>query len=371
MGEPLIVGAGPTGLSAAIELARRGISARIVDRSADFSAESRAIGINPRTLHLLEASGVTPRLLEAGIRIERSNLRFPGGRVATIEFGRLGGRYPFMVALPQSRTERILGAVLSELGVVVEQRTSFVDGEEREGRALCSLDAKGERKEAETSLLLAADGASSSVRKAFGVEFPGDALERDWMLTDVAIDWPYRENELNIWAHPVGFLFAIALGGGLWRFVSDRADPEDLLPAGLRPERTVWKSSFRVEHRQVPSYRRGPVFFAGDAAHIHSPLGARGMNMGIADAATLAWLISEGREAEYHTRRHPVAKRTIARVKRQTLQATRANRGRLALARWLAPPALRLGFVNDTAARFIAGLDEPTPPWLGEAAATS
>lgn len=368
MPRPLIVGAGPSGLTAAIELARRGIEPRIIDRAPDFATESRAIGINPRTLQILEPCGATERLLDEGTRIERSNLRFPGGRTATIDITRARGPYPFMLALPQRRTERILGEILADLGVDVEHNTAFVACSQRGQLLECRLETHGndhpDVSTVDTPLLIGADGAHSVVRDAAGITFPGDEMAEAWTLADVRLDWPYPANELNIFFTPDGFLFAITLGEGTWRFVSDKGHPEALLPKGARVTETLWQSSFRVTHRQAPSFQRGQVFLAGDAAHVHSPLGARGMNMGIADAATLAWLMSEGRESEYHARRYKVVKRTIAMVKRQTYQAADSGPFRLNLGRLIGPVALKIGLINDVAVRFVTGLSDPPAPWL-------
>ncbi len=360
----LIAGAGPSGLVAAIELRRRGLPARIVDKAEDFAEQSRAIGINPRTLSILEPSGATERLLAEGTRIFRAFMHFGGGRTARLDFTGLDTPYPFMLALPQSRTERLLNEVLAALGVGVEHGTALTGFEPSPdaGSVRCRIAGHGGESEVVAKKLIGADGAHSTVREQAGIAFPGDALDVDWTLADVVLDWPYPPNELHVFFDATGFLFTITMGHDTYRLVSPDAAPEARLPKGASVKQEIWRSSFRVHHRQAPTYQVGSVYLAGDAAHVHSPMGARGMNMGIADAATLAWLLSEGREAEYSAIRHPIGARTIAMVRRQTLQVS-SHWGRR-FAGVLAPLALRLPAVHRFATRFVTGLADPEPGWL-------
>ena len=363
----LIAGAGPSGLTAAIELYRRGMPARIIDKASNFAEQSRAIGVNPRTLAILEPSGVTERLLAEGTRIERAFLHFGGstarsGRTARLDFAELDTPYRFMLALPQSRTERLLNEALTGLGGRVEHETAFLGMERADDGLRCRIESPDGETTIIAEHLIGADGARSTVREQAGIAFPGDSLDHDWTIADVVMDWPYPPNELHVFFDDTGFLFTITMGHDRFRLVSPGASPEAWLPKGAVINQDIWRSSFRVHHRQVPTYQVGRVSLAGDAAHVHSPMGARGMNMGIADAATLAWLLSEGREAEYSAIRHPVGKSTIAMVRRQTLQATTGWQRRLAGV--VAPLALRVPAVHRFATRFVTGLADPEPGWL-------
>lgn len=363
--EILIAGAGPTGLSAAIELHRRGMPVRIIDQADDFATQSRAIGINPRTLAILEAAGATERLLAEGTRILRTCLHFGGGSsTARLDFTELDTPYPFMLALPQSRTERILNEVLTRLGGEVEHGTALAGFEQRDGLIACRIAGPAGESEVVTKNLIGADGARSTVREQAGIAFPGDSLDVDWTIADVVLDWPYPPNELHVFFDDTGFLFTITMGQGRFRLVSPDASPEARLPKGATVKEDIWRSSFRVHHRQAPTYQVGSVYLAGDAAHIHSPMGARGMNMGIADAATLAWLFFEQREAEYHAIRHPIGARTIRVVRRQTLQAS-SRLGRR-VAGLVAPLALRIPAVHRFATRFVTGLADAEVGWLDD-----
>ncbi|MGI9418155.1 MAG: FAD-dependent oxidoreductase, partial [Geminicoccaceae bacterium] len=352
----LIAGAGPSGLAAAIELHRRGHQVRIIDKAKGFAEQSRAIGVNPRTLSILGPSGASERLLAEGTRIESACLHFVNGRVARLDFTSLDTPYPFMLALPQSRTERLLHETFAELGGSVEHEMALTGFSQNPDGVSCRIKGSFGETEIAATHLIGADGARSTVREQAGIAFPGDSLDHDWTLADVAMDWPYPPNELHVFFDDTGFLFTITMGADRLRIVSPDAAPEARLPVGARVKEEIWRSSFRVHHRQVPTYQQGRVYLAGDAAHIHSPIGARGMNMGISDAATLAWLISEGREAEYSAMRHPVGARTIAMVKRQTRQAVAAARWQRRLAGLIGPLALRIPMIHRFATQFVTGL---------------
>jgi 2-polyprenyl-6-methoxyphenol hydroxylase-like FAD-dependent oxidoreductase len=315
----LVIGAGPTGLAAALELARQGRSVRIVDQRPTRSQHSKAIGVNARTLELLEPSGVTERLLARGLRIHRFNFRSADRLLATIELGRVAHRYNFMLALLQAETERILEQSLAEYGTRVEWSTELTGLEATSDRVRARLVASGEEHNLEADYLIGADGAHSTARHALGVPFRGDTDPVEWWLVDVRMDWPFGAAGVSVFARPAAVLAVIPIEPGLFRLVSNGPEPLDLLPAGSRVHEEVWRSSFRISYRQVDDYQVGRVFLAGDAAHVHSPVGARGMNLGIEDGTILARKMIDGTLGSYSAERHPVG----ARVIRQTRALTR------------------------------------------------
>jgi 2-polyprenyl-6-methoxyphenol hydroxylase-like FAD-dependent oxidoreductase len=327
----LIAGAGPTGLAAALELGRRGRSLRIVDKAASRSLNSKAIGVNARTLELLEPSGVTERLLARGLRLRRLNFRTHERLLATIELSRIGHRYDFMLALLQAETERILEERLAEHGVRVEWTTEFARLDMASDRVVATLIRDGEESIVEADYLIGADGAHSTVRQALGLPFRGETDPQEWWLADVRMTWPFGESEVDVFARPAAVLAVIPIEPGLFRLVSNGPDPLSLLPPGTTVEKEVWRSAFRISYRQVDSYGQGRVLLAGDAAHVHSPVGARGMNLGIEDGTILARKILDGGLETYSAERRPVG----ARVIRQTRLLTRLVTARHPLARWL------------------------------------
>ena len=326
----LVIGAGPTGLAAALELARHGRSVRIVDKDPTRSQHSKAIGVNARTLELMEPSGATERLLATGLRLRRLHFRSGARRLATVELSRVRHRYNFMLALLQAETEHILEQRLAEHGIVVEWSTVLAGLEPASARVRATLVANGEERSVEAPYLIGADGAHSTVRHALALPFRGTADPSEWWLVDVRMDWPFGAAELNLFAQPAALLGVIPIAPDLFRLVSNGPEPRDLLPAGAIVHEEVWRSAFRISYRQVESYRVGRVLLAGDAAHVHSPVGARGMNLGIEDGTVLARKMIEGTLESYSAERRPVG----ARVIRQTRALTRLVTARSPLGRW-------------------------------------
>ncbi len=364
MSATLVVGAGPVGLAAALELARRGLAVRIIDRAPGPQAESRAIGINPRTLDILEESGASERILAEGLRINRARLMSRGRTLGVIDFGRLRHRFPFMTALPQRRTQEILEGLLAVRGIAVERRVTFESLRRRGGRIACRVSGAGGG-EVVVDRLLGCDGAHSTVRTSAGIDFPGRAWEHDWTLADVEVDWLFPPDEAVFMFKTEGTLFAIPLVRGVWRLVRNGPEPQALVPDGARIARVLWASSFRISHRLAGHFAVDGVFLAGDAAHIHSPAGARGMNGGIEDAATFAWLAANEHLARYEALRRPAARTVLRQVDRQTRQADIGGSGLLlTLREAIARAVLPLGPVQDFVARFVTALDQPPPPWL-------
>jgi len=306
----LVVGAGPTGLTAALELSRLGIPVRIVDRALEPSTTSRALGIQARTLELLRPRGVADEMLRLGTRASRTALHAGGHRIATVEFGRMSSQFDFILMLAQSETERLLTERLGAQGVKVERGPAFTSLEERPDCVAVTL--RTEDGTAETmvaSYVIAADGSHSPVRKSLGLPFTGRSLPQNYVLGDVHLTGDIPEDQLSIFLARNGFLAVFPMGAGRFRFMA--TDPDGLTGDAVEPsladvqtlcDRTVgipaqlygmnWSSRFRINSRHMDTLRAGRVFFGGDAAHVHSPAGGQGMNTGIQDMVNLSWKLA-------------------------------------------------------------------------------
>lgn len=338
--EVLVVGAGPTGLTAAIELFRHGVTCRVVDASEGPALESRALAVHSRTLEILEGMGALPTLLERGLRLHHMNVYAGGKRIVNIALDEIDwgdAPYPFILSIPQSETERVLEERLAELGGRVERSVRLVACEQDDDRVSATLEhADGRAETVFCGWLFGCDGAHSLVRKTTGQEFSGSQYEERLLLADVAIDWTLRGDEGHIFVGPDGPFAAIPLPGeGRYRVIAqlppesgDAFEPtlewfnqaaieRQVQPCTIRDP--LWMASFRIHRRMVERYRVGRFFLAGDAAHIHSPVGGQGMNTGIQDAYNLAWklaLVARGLAPEslldsFQAERHPVAKQVL------------------------------------------------------------
>jgi len=319
----LIVGAGPTGLTLAIELARRSIAFRLVEAATTPFAGSRGKGIQPRTLEVFHDLGVIEKILNTG-------MPYPEARVhlgpLSIPLGPLGGRHQATEAIPypnlwlvaQNRTEAILRERLGELGGQVEFGAAF---ESLEQQAQCVTVRLSTGESLRAKYLVGCDGGHSAVRKAAGLALSGESLSDK--LTFVA-DMEIPDLDHTVWhIWPLGKGCPMALcplsEESLFQMTSARAPAESLEEAVYRVcKRKVrairWSSSYRAASRMVDRYRVGRVFLAGDAAHLHPPTGGQGLNTGIQDAYNLGWKLASvfrgGAESlldTYEEERLPVA----------------------------------------------------------------
>jgi len=311
--EVLIVGAGPVGLTAAVELVRRGRAVRIVDKAPAPTDLSKAVAVNVQSLELLEPSGLTERLVAAGIHLKQANLSFEGEPLARLDLSATDHRFNFLLALPQNETERVLGERLAELGVTVD-RGLTVTGFEETGDGVTARMSRedGGTQEVRSAWLLGCDGARSTVRTTLEIPFVGARYEEEWSLADISVDWPTGFEGIYLGLHRSGeILFTVPIGPGRLRAVSQTPDVLGLLPPEARVTETHWESRFHVALRQAERYQQGRCFLAGDAAHVHSPAGGRGMNLGMWDACSFAARLEAGTLDGYTAERHPIGERIL------------------------------------------------------------
>jgi 2-polyprenyl-6-methoxyphenol hydroxylase-like FAD-dependent oxidoreductase len=309
----LIVGAGPVGLTAAIELLRRDVPVRVIDKSEHRTDLSKAVGINAQTLALLEPSGLTTRLIEAGLKIRQAHLHLDGRPLVSLDLSLVDHPYNFILALPQSETERLLEVRLNDLGGRVERRTELTGFAQEAGRVHGTVRRpEGDEETVDVEALLGADGGRSTVRERLRIPFVGARYEEQWSLADISVDWPYGLDAVNLFLSRAGDLvFTVPIGPDRIRAISQTAHVLELLPSGTTVTEIHWESQFRVALRQAERYQEGACYLAGDAAHVHSPAGGRGMNLGIWDAVAFADQYRAGSLAGYSGERHPIGARIL------------------------------------------------------------
>jgi 2-polyprenyl-6-methoxyphenol hydroxylase-like FAD-dependent oxidoreductase len=359
----LIVGAGPTGLATALFLAKRGIRSRLVDKSETASQTSRAQVVNPRTLELLNDTGLTDAIVSEGRAIHGVKFYEAWKPLAALEFKELPSKYS-MTVIPQARTEVLLSDALDRIGIAAER-----------GKCLDKLNQTDDHVEAtfngqlsetiSARFVLGADGAHSTVRSALGIEFAGHGFPETWPLYDIHLADPLDLDHAHVSFFEEGLVFMLGITPGLWRVFSNLFDPLTLLPAGSSPGAIDWQSSFHIGDKQANRLVEGRVALAGDAAHIHSPIGARGMNLGIEDAYVFSACVADAlagdmsRFDQYHDLRHPVHAKVVSRMDRLTTLA-RGKPGWLGLLRnHLIPAVASFGPLAHVMQDFVTGLDEP------------
>jgi 2-polyprenyl-6-methoxyphenol hydroxylase-like FAD-dependent oxidoreductase len=338
----LIVGAGPTGLVMANELARDGIRCRLIDKAPHRAMESRAIAIHSRTVETFELMKVANDFLAAGQRIPTVRIYGDHGPIAQIAVGSLDTRYPFVLGVPQDETERILAEHVERRGVRVERNTELIAVAQHAAGVSARLRSGDRVEEVETDWLIGCDGARSTVREQLAVPFAGSTYPEHFVLADLRVEGDLDPAAGQVWLHEEGALAFFPLPGGRYRLVvanspSDwRGEPtlgqcqtlvDNRVPGSLRLSDLRWSAVFRIHRREAARFRQDRVFLLGDAAHIHSPIGGQGMNMGIQDAFNLAWklsLVIAGDASphlldSYEEERKPVDEAVI----RQTDRATR------------------------------------------------
>ncbi|WP_237105001.1 FAD-dependent monooxygenase [Nonomuraea sp. MG754425] len=373
----LVVGAGPTGLLLAGDLAGSGTGVTVVERRERASGLSRAFGLHARTLEQLDARDLADDLLAIGTRVR--TLR-PLGRIS-IDFSRLRTRFPFLLITPQYEVERVLFGRAEEAGATLLRGVQATGiRQDPDGVDVDVRYPDGTTSTLRARYVVGADGADSTVRRSLGLPFPGKPVVSSVMLADVRFDREPPEL-LNFATNEHGFTFIAPFGDGWYRIIAwdrTRQEPDDA-PVTLEDVRDItrrttgddfgmhdarWLSRFHSDERQVPRYRRGRVFLAGDAAHVHSPAGGMGMNTGLQDAANLGWKLTavlHGRAGDdlldsYDAERRPVG-RMVVRVSHALLTAVIVRSPLVrALRLIVAAVAHRLRVVEAGAARGISGI---------------
>lgn len=321
----LIVGAGPTGLTAGVELVRQGIKAQIIDRRDGGSTLSRAVGINPRSLEILTPSGVTAKLLAQGIKYKSLHIYRETKHWAHLLFtaaSPVQHGHNYMLGLPQDETEAILRDTFVSLGGVVNYDTELT-GIAQNDEGVTAQTTKGQLP---CDYLIGADGTRSTTREAIGIEYQGHELPDIWSIADADADnWPHLD-AATLCLMPNGKMAAmLPLGEKRFRLVSNTESALTAQPLDINVTNVRREGQFKIILYQVKDYNKGRVFLAGDSAHSQSPAGGRGMNLGIADAADLAARFADGDLSSYSSDRYEEGKRVMAGAEQMRKIATSKN----------------------------------------------
>ncbi|MCL9682606.1 FAD-dependent monooxygenase [Legionella maioricensis] len=303
----LIAGAGPSGLMMACELARYGVSYRIIDRKKGRTQTTNAAGIHTRTLEIFHHIGIVDRFLNAGQRWSAFRLYSEDELMARIPFDNIDSFYQFSLLLAQSETEKILNERLEEFKGHVEWQVELIDFKQVKGKVIATVKhADGHTETIESDWLIGCDGIHSIVREKSQISFVGDDIPHEYLVADVQLSGPI-DDEADAFLGKKNMLALFPLGKEIYRIVATAEGSE------VKKEFTddevkqiverrcgnkfivtsvLWSSAFWIHSKIADKMRDGSVFIGGDAAHVHSPAGAQGMNTGLQDIYNLAWKLS-------------------------------------------------------------------------------
>ena len=305
----LIVGAGPTGMTAAMELKRLGMDVRVIDKSDHMAQYSQALVLQARTLEQLQRYGLAEAAIARGRKLNEAKFYSEGKLIVDFKLDHMDGRYPFALFLPQSETERLLNECMESLGVRAERGVELLELKQDPHLHVSLRHRDGRTEEIAPRWVIGADGAHSTVREKMGVAFEGGGVALSFFLGDCEIEGPdVPGDELSLHVRDGDVLFMGRLSDRIVRLIvatheqqsaekreitiEDLQRAVDRIGARAKIKSAEWLTPFHVNDRQAKHYRIGNVFLAGDASHIHSPVGGQGMNTGMQDVANLAWKIA-------------------------------------------------------------------------------
>jgi 2-polyprenyl-6-methoxyphenol hydroxylase-like FAD-dependent oxidoreductase len=378
----LIVGAGPTGLMLAAVLQRYSVPFRIIDKKTEPTKTSNALGLQARTLELLDDLGIVEPFLQQGQKIEGAALFADGNNIANIDITSIDCRYQHITIMPQSMTEKALTEHLEKNGATIERGCELVNLSEQENQVTANIKmAGGSTDDFTADWVVACDGSHSIVRKLTGAKFKGDDISQQFILGDVSAKEStvknVANNKISSFFSSLGILAIFPMPSGEYRIVANLQNKmespnlsdiqkivADRSSHHLEVKDASWISTFWIHSKVIENMRHGNIFFAGDAAHIHSPVGGQGMNTGMQDAYNLGWKLAyviqqKAKEKildSYHAERYPIIKGVVNQTERMTKMMLINNPIISSLRKWIMKPLLKCKKINDKLAMQITQL---------------
>ena len=384
-----IIGAGPVGLALGSALRSHGVETRIFERNETTTKHSKAIGMHARTLEAMHCLGVTEKLIEQGRPLHGFRVTDMGSLTLNGTFSRIDSLYNFVLAIPQSSTERILREQFESQGSNVAWGAHLVaiddDGASSGVSKFRIADSTGNERTLTCDWLIGADGGKSTVRELNQIPFPGGSYGKAFIVGDVEIDWDGSKEELQFFLSKTGYLLVIPMPGGLHRIIAQTEIIERKIeetartattlgelqrvvdsngPGGIKVRSPRWLTAAPFYYRLAPTPRKGRTLLVGDAFHLFSPLGAQGLNTGFQDAFNLAWKLAfvEKRIApeslidSYCAERLAMAEKIAAITKKTTQYITETRPFHMFLRKILTLAQSNTDKVRDSLPTLLAGL---------------
>lgn len=332
----LIVGAGPTGLMTALELTRYGIPVRIIDRKSTPTLTTNAAGIQTRTIEIFDHIGIVDEFVAKGVVTTSLDLHSEKKTLASIPLTTMDSFYKFILMLPQYETEKILNEALEKHNIHIERNIELVSLDQKEGKVFSSLKkTDGSLEVYESDWVIGCDGYNSTVRNSSGIKMIGRDFDQEFFVADIRSDTPLKRSSVNMFLAKgklVG-LFALpgedkyrVVGNSSRQDVNQKFSDQDIKnivreysEGECQVKEVLWASPFWIHSKTAAALRNKSVFIAGDAAHVHSPAGAQGMNTGLQDAFNLCWklaMVIQGKADQkildsYQEERYPIIKNIV------------------------------------------------------------
>jgi 2-polyprenyl-6-methoxyphenol hydroxylase-like FAD-dependent oxidoreductase len=312
--EITIIGAGSAGLSAGVFLHALGYKPTIYEKR-DRVPITKAIGVNPVTLKLFEQSGITKRFFENGWKLETFNFWYEEDLIYKNSFKKVNHAYPFMLIQPQHETEQIIENYLAENGIEVKRHfdlKNLTQNDKGVQIELENLDQKTLFKPNNQAIIIGADGSKSKVREFLGINFSGKEHQTLYTLYDIELETPLSHKEGHYKFFKNGSMIMLHIRDGVWRVGGNLENILEYLPKGTKTGKISWETNFTISEKVADKFSEGNVFLIGDAAHIHSPLGGKGMNMCIEDGYIFSNHLANGKEQDYSKNRISKIKSVVA-----------------------------------------------------------